>query len=435
MIPASFAPATSHLLQSTLFAGAVALINVALGHNQARVRYWLWLVASYKFLLPFSWLVIIGHYFQFHTVSPMMPSALSFVADVVSRPILLTSVSSTDVAPNHAHLVQVVAWSVWACGFVMVAADWFLQRRRIRTILGLASPLHLNLSIRVVSTAARLEPGVFGVFSPVLLLPQGINARLTEAQLETVLIHELCHVRRRDNLTAAIHMLVEALFWFHPLVWWLGNRLVRERERACDEEVLQSGGQSQIYAESILKVCQLYLEPPLNCVSGVTGSNLKERIRWIMKGHIGVGLSVRKKVFLATAGIAVLVVPVFAGMLGVAAQVPAKQQMVAPVPAKLIQAKTVFIENQSGFDRARDELAQELGNWNRLHIVYDKTRADLVVILTGQNTQRTIQITFVDPATGDKIWTNSMPWSERGAVRDLLDDLKQRIEQQDHQSK
>ena len=118
--------------------------------------------------------------------------------------------------------------------------------------------------------------------------------------------------------------------------------------------------------------------------------------------------------------------------LVLAIQVPAKQQMLAPIPAKVMQAKTVFVENQSGYDRARDEFAAELGRWNRLHIVYSKTGADLLAILTIQNGYRTTQIAFVDPATGDRIWANSMAWSDRGAVRDLLGDLKQRIEKQEH---
>jgi len=116
-------------------------------------------------------------------------------------------------------------------------------------------------------------------------------------------------------------------------------------------------------------------------------------------------------------------------------QVYAKQQTLAPIPARVMQAKTVFVENQSGYDRARDEFADELGKWNRLHIVYNKAGADLVVILTALNSRRTTQIAFVDPTTGDKIWNNSMMWSDRGAVRDLLGDLRQRIEQQEQQRK
>jgi hypothetical protein len=69
--------------------------------------------------------------------------------------------------------------------------------------------------------------------------------------------------RRRDNLTGVLHMIVEALFWFHPLTWWLGARLMEERERACDEEVLRLGNQPEDYAEGILNICDLYCQLPL----------------------------------------------------------------------------------------------------------------------------------------------------------------------------
>jgi len=69
---------------------------------------------------------------------------------------------------------------------------------------------------------------------PVLLLPDGIAARLTSAQLHAILEHELCHVRRRDNLTPPAHARRGVSFWFHPLIWWIGARLIEERERACE---------------------------------------------------------------------------------------------------------------------------------------------------------------------------------------------------------
>jgi beta-lactamase regulating signal transducer with metallopeptidase domain len=104
----------------------------------------------------------------------------------------------------------------------------------------------------VLSSASFFEPGVFGVFRPVLLLPDGIATELDAEELQAILAHELCHVRRRDNLATMMHMVVEAMFWFHPLVWWLGARLMEERERACDEEVLRSGSEPEAYAEGIL---------------------------------------------------------------------------------------------------------------------------------------------------------------------------------------
>jgi bla regulator protein blaR1 len=331
MIPAAFAPLASHLWQSTLFASVAGLLTLALRRNQARVRYWVWLAASYKFLVPFSWLMSIGHRFEWHAAPAILPPpAFSAVTDMVSGAVFLPAVPSVNPLPNHPPVLLFAIWGVWACGFVFVSVGWARQWLRIRRILRAASPLQLEIPIQVASTSAQIEPGVVGVVRPVLLLPQGIADRLTKEQLQAVLAHELCHVRRRDNLAAAVHMLVEALFWFHPLVWWLGARMLDERERACDEEVLRAGSQAQVYAESILKVCEFYLESPLTCVSGVTGSELKERIQRIMKEHFGVALSAPKKLLLVTAGMSALAIPIVAGALMASAKVPAVQSDAVP---------------------------------------------------------------------------------------------------------
>jgi bla regulator protein BlaR1 len=156
---------------------------------------------------------------------------------------------------------------------------------------------------------------VVGWWRPTLLLPAGIAERLTPFQLEAVLAHELCHVRRRDNLFAAIHMIVEAVFWFHPLVWWIGARLVEERERACDEEVLRLGSAPHDYAEAILNVCKLYVESPLACVSGVTGADIRKRIEDIMTNRVTLNLNFTRKLTLAVLGMAALAAPAVVGIL------------------------------------------------------------------------------------------------------------------------
>jgi uncharacterized protein (TIGR03435 family) len=112
-------------------------------------------------------------------------------------------------------------------------------------------------------------------------------------------------------------MVVEAIFWFHPLVWWLGSRLIDERERACDEEVLRQGSEPQVYAEGILNVCKHYLESPLPCASGVTGSDLKKRIEAIMTNPILEGLTFSRKVLLAVAATTAVAGPVLIGILHV----------------------------------------------------------------------------------------------------------------------
>jgi uncharacterized protein (TIGR03435 family) len=173
----------------------------------------------------------------------------------------------------------------------------------------------LPVGIEVRASPALLEPGVFGIFRPVLLLPAGIMERLTADQLRSIMAHEMCHIRRRDNLATAMHMAVEALFWFHPLVWWLGARLVEERERACDEDVLRKGNDPGTYAEGILKVCEFYLESPLECVAGVSGANLKKRIEEIMMNRVVQKLNLGRKMLLAGAGILAVAAPVIIGIL------------------------------------------------------------------------------------------------------------------------
>ena len=86
---------------------------------------------------------------------------------------------------------------------------------------------------------------MFGIRQPILLWPASIADRLADDHIEAILAHELCHVARRDNLWAAVHMVVQTLFWFHPLVWWIGARLVDERERACDESVVAAGSEPE----------------------------------------------------------------------------------------------------------------------------------------------------------------------------------------------
>jgi len=183
----------------------------------------------------------------------------------------------------------------------------------------------MNLPIPVMSVPARLEPGVFGIRHPVLLLPAGIEERLTPSQLNAVLAHEVCHVRRHDNLTGAIHLMVEAVFWFHPLIWYIRTRLVEERERACDEEVLSADGDPRTYAEGILSVCRLYLESPLVCASGVTGADLKTRIEKIMANSAAHRLGWTRRALLIASAAFALAVPVIVGTAQTQTVVPSPQ--------------------------------------------------------------------------------------------------------------
>src|SRR5262249_51235691 len=102
--------------------------------------------------------------------------------------------------------------------------------------------------------------------------------------------------------------------WFHPLVWWMGLRLVEERERACDEAVLTTQVEPEVYAEGILNVCKFYVGSRLACASGITGSDLKKRIEAIVAHRAAERLKLSKKMLLTMAAFGIALGPVVLGI-------------------------------------------------------------------------------------------------------------------------
>ncbi|MGO8737113.1 MAG: TIGR03435 family protein [Terriglobia bacterium] len=333
----------NHLWQSTLCIVVAGLLALILRKDHARARYGLWLAASVKFLIPFSLLIVIGSHLGRPRALPQTQPGFFFAMEKVSQPFTKAATGSQAAEKSRrpaqdaglryrlVHLLPAVLVAMWLCGFVFVFFLWWIRWRRISATVREAAPLRegrevealrrlerrggIRRPIELLLSAASLEPGIFGIVKPVLVWPKGISEHLGDAHLDAILAHEVWHVRRRDNLAAAIHMVVEAIFWFHPLVWWVGVRLLEERERACDEEVLESGGERQVYAESILKTCEFCVESPLAYVSGVTGADLKKRIIRVMTEGMANKLSFGRKVLLAAIGIAAIAGPVVFGLM------------------------------------------------------------------------------------------------------------------------
>jgi bla regulator protein BlaR1 len=279
----------NHLWQSTLFVTVIWLVTLALRKNSAAARHRLWLIASIKFLIPFSLLTMLGNFLAWQA-APQVPAFVETMNRPFALPFAATTeaiaVQSSAVTAPKRDEVPIVLFSIWVCGFAANLLWWSIGWARMRRALQRSTAVDLQFPLRVMASSERVEPGVFGIFRPILLIPAGIEDRLSAEQLQAVLAHELCHVQRRDNLTAGIHMVVEALFWFHPFVWWIKARLIEEQERARDEAVLSLGSDPQIYAESILKICEFYVTSPLICVSGITGANLKKRIGEIVNYRV-----------------------------------------------------------------------------------------------------------------------------------------------------
>ena len=258
-------------------------------------------------------------------LAPIAPAAPRFsLVDEIAVPLtpLQRVLPSGATGPSPFEVLTLISvLAVWSLGCAVVFVYSWHRWWRVRAIVRRSTPLEAGrfaakaLGIGLVSSESALEPGVFGILRPVLYLPADIVNNLSDAELDAILSHELCHTRRRDNLTAALHLVVEGLFWFHPLVWWMGARLIEERERACDEEVLRLGIEPSVYAEGILQVCTRCLQSPSVCVAGVTGASLKKRIEEIMTNRITMRLSSRRRLLLAGGAVLAVMVPVVTGVI------------------------------------------------------------------------------------------------------------------------
>ena len=95
-------------------------------------------------------------------------------------------------------------------------------------------------------------PVVVGVMRPMILIPPAILSGFTTAQIESMLVHELAHIRRWDPLLHLIQRIAESMLFFHPAVWYVSRRMNIEREIACDDFVTAAGWAPQEYAATLL---------------------------------------------------------------------------------------------------------------------------------------------------------------------------------------
>jgi beta-lactamase regulating signal transducer with metallopeptidase domain len=406
-----------HLWQSTIFAAAAGLLTLMFIENSAAVRYWLWFAASVKFLVPFSAMTSLGTYL-FHSFAPKL--APPILSDLQPAADPFSGAAPVLAAPGLAlPIAQGIDWAPlllgpWAMGFAVIVAVWLGRWLKLRAALAGASPLFIDAPMPVKSSAASLEPGLIGVWRPVLLLPRGIETLLSPPEMRAILAHENCHLRRRDNLFAVIHMVVEALFWFHPLVWWLGTRLIAERENACDEAVLSSGSDPQTYAESILKVCQFYLHSPLACASGVSGADLKKRIEAIMESKFAIRLNPVKKGLLAACAATAIAAPLALGLLtATPALVPALATAMAQVTGSSHPGTEAALRRQIEGWEKKQPVLEELTPRLAAAVLQQQTGTQKLIDSLGglksitfkENTENNGDVYLVTFENGESVWT------------------------------
>jgi hypothetical protein len=127
--------------------------------------------------------------------------------------------------------------------------EWRSETLKLSCRMGIASPVSVRQSLRDGS------PHVAGLFTSIVMLPPSAAEWSAESR-QAALVHELMHIRRGDRRTQAMAQLACAIYWFNPLVWYASAALARERERACDDEVLRLGAKPSAYASLLLDLAR-----------------------------------------------------------------------------------------------------------------------------------------------------------------------------------
>ena len=145
--------------------------------------------------------------------------------------------------------------------------------------------------VEVAISPSISSPMALGILRPIIVFPADLVEKLRTDELTLILMHELAHVRRWDNLTMLLHRLVSAVLFFHPAVWLCGRMLRREAEQACDDLVVCATGRSEAYARGLAHVAEraAHLNPlmrriPTMNAFAATESDLALRIRRALGG-------------------------------------------------------------------------------------------------------------------------------------------------------
>ena len=148
----------------------------------------------------------------------------------------------------------------------------------------LANRLQIGGIVRIAESTLVKIPMVVGYLRPIVLLPASVLTGLTPAQLESLLAHELAHVRRHDWIVNAIQVVIETLLFYHPAVWWLSRQIRDERELCCDDLALSVVNDKLTYGRMLLTLEELR-QPVTGVALSAAGGDLTERIRRLLPVH------------------------------------------------------------------------------------------------------------------------------------------------------
>ncbi len=240
-------------------------LALALRRAAAAVRHLMWtLVISGVLVLPVLSLIL-----------PRVPVTVRPVRSSVEEVTVLAPRTPAPPAAPASRDRQQFVFYAWLAGVLIVSGRLVMgvfrislsTRRATRLenplIAHISSQLALRRTIIVVRSDRTTIPLAWGILRPVILLPAESD-QWTVERTRIVLSHELAHVKRRDCVTQVLAQIACALYWFHPLIWLAARQLRKEREQACDDQVLSLGNRASAYADHLVELAKS-LRPAKRC--------------------------------------------------------------------------------------------------------------------------------------------------------------------------
>ncbi|MFL2541903.1 MAG: M56 family metallopeptidase [Candidatus Latescibacterota bacterium] len=293
-------------LELIVLALVILVADRTLKIKSPTLRHFLWLIVLLK---PIVAIAITSPFTLFTPLNAALASNWLAVADsaMISSSEVL-GLSGVAVSAIDEEMVRMPGWvaAFWILGVMLflgriVLGYALIWRLRLKAEVCCRGPLFEAMRkaclaldgahVAVASSDSIRSPIVVGVLRPLILVPTDLVAKLHVDELELVLVHELAHVRRWDNLTLLVKRLITVAFFFHPVVWLCGVKLRREAEKACDDLVVFATGRSELYARSLMNVAELTYSKthikrriPIMNVIAATESDLALRIRRTIKG-------------------------------------------------------------------------------------------------------------------------------------------------------
>ena len=148
-----------------------------------------------------------------------------------------------------------------------------------REVEKLTARLRISKPVRLLESGLADVPTVIGHLRPLILMPVGMLAGLSPTQIESILLHEIAHIRRHDYLVNTLQRCVEALLFYHPAVWWISAAIRKEREHCCDDIVVSISGEPHEYARALAALEQNRFSP---AAVAAAGGSLVKRIHRLL---------------------------------------------------------------------------------------------------------------------------------------------------------